>query len=114
MGKYVIRPEDRPLYSPAGHEGTTNRDLIGKDNTGAKYMEIVLGHVGGAVHAHSHEKMEQAIYIIKGSARVVVEGEVEEASAGDVIFFPSGKLHELAPIGAPYEALVIYAPPRGG
>ena len=116
MGKYVIRPEERPAYTPAGHTGTVNRDLIGKENLGAKHMEITLGtmEAGGVVHAHAHEAEEQALYIIEGKAHIEVEGEREEAQAGDMVFFPQGKMHLITPFETPYKALVIYAPPRGG
>ena len=114
MGKYIIRPEERPSYSPEGHRETTNRLLISRENVGASYVEVVLGEVsaGGLTEAHSHE-VEQAQYMIEGRARVEIEGEEpEEAKAGDIIFFPAGKVHRISPAGSSYKCLVIYAPPR--
>lgn len=113
MGKYVIKPQERPTYSPAGHQGTINIDLITRD-TGAKCLESVLGVVSaeGKTEAHSHD-VEQAQYMIEGRAYVEVDGEVEEAKAGDILFFPQGKVHRITAVGGPFKCLVIYAPPRG-
>ena len=114
MGKYVISPEERPAYVPEGHQGTVNYPLIGKDNVGAKYMEVILGVIEskGGAHAHAHEAEEQAMYILEGRIRIDVEGEKEEAKAGDVVFFPQGKAHEVTTLETPYRALIIYAPHR--
>ncbi len=114
MGKYVIRPEERPTYVPAGHTGTVNRALIGKENVGARFMEVVMGIMepGGVAEAHKHDKEEQAIYVIEGQATIDVEGVIEEAKAGDMVFFPVGKMHKIVPHGGMYRCLVIYAPHR--
>ncbi len=114
MGKYVIRPEERPTYIPEGHTGTVNRPLVGRDNVGARFMEVVLGIVepGGSAEAHKHDKEEQAIYVIEGQATIDTEGVIEEARAGDVVFFPVGKMHKITPHDGVYKALVIYAPHR--
>ena len=113
MRKYVISPGDRPAYIPEGHQGFINYPLIDKD-TGAKYMEAILGVTespGGAL-ADAHEAEEQALYVLEGRISVDVEGEKEEAKAGDIVFFPQGKMHEITTLDTPYRALVIYAPPR--
>ena len=113
MGKYVIRPEERPAYSPGGHLGAVNRILINAENDGAVQMEVVLGIVSaeGLTEAHSHD-IEQAQYMLEGRAYVEVDGEGEEVKPGDIMFFPPGKVHRISPVGGEYKSLVIYAPPR--
>ena len=114
MSKYVIKPDEMPTYSPEGHRGTVNRTLISKETTGAKHMEVVLGMVSGegSVDAHSHD-VEQAQYMIEGSAYVEIDGKTEEVKAGEIVFFPPGKGHRIIPVHGHYKCLVIYAPPRG-
>ena len=113
MGKYVIKAAARPEFVPPGHRGAIARLLIGKENVGAEHMEVVMGihEAEGETEAHSHD-VEQAYYIIEGKARVEVDGDAEEAGAGDIIFFPPGIIHRVNAAGVAYKCLVIYAPPR--
>lgn len=113
MGKYVIRSGEKPAFSPGGHIGAVNRILINAENEGAAQMEVVLGVVSaeGGTEAHSHD-IEQAQYMLAGRAYVEVDGEGEEVQAGDIMFFPPGKVHRISPVGGEYQSLIIYAPPR--
>ena len=45
--------------------------------------------------AHSHPQGEEVIYIISGSGRVLVDGEVAQLRAGSTVLFPQGKIHML-------------------
>lgn len=45
--------------------------------------------------AHSHPHSEEVIYILSGSGRVLVDGEVAPVRAGSVVLFPQGKPHML-------------------
>lgn len=113
IDKYVVRPEQRPQYHPKGHQGTTVRLLIGKETVGAQYMEVLLGtsEGEGVTEFHSHE-VEQANFMVKGKAHLEVDGEGQTIEAGDIAFFPPGKVHRITPMGIPYKVLVIYAPQR--
>ncbi len=110
--RFVIRPDDVPAYSPGGHTGTVNRRLVGAHN-GARFMEIVLGDVerNEGVTAHAHPGMEQAQYIVEGSARVEVEGEVIDVRAGDLCFFPADVFHAITVTSPRMRALIVYSPP---
>ena len=50
---------------------------------------------GIKLHYHYHEKRESLIFIIKGEATEVVEGEEFSIKAGDVLFIPAGEKHKL-------------------
>ena len=110
----VIRPSDVQGYSPANHHGTTNVRLIGPQN-GAKYMEVLLGEFvpGGNALAHAHPALEQAVYVLEGTATAGIDGEEHEVRAGDVMFFPEGVFHSLKVTSAKVKLLVFYAPPYG-
>jgi quercetin dioxygenase-like cupin family protein len=64
--------------------------------------------------AHSHPNGEEVIYIIKGSGRVLVAGEVSPVRAGSVVLFPRGAVHMLHNTGAEEMKVVcFFAPPTG-
>ena len=116
VSKYLIRTADVPAYSPANHTGTFNRRLISQANVGAQHMEVVLGEIakGGGALPHAHPGMEQACYLLEGTAHVEVEGESFEMEPGDTCFFPADKMHIFQTTSdTPAKLLVIYSPPYG-
>jgi len=50
--------------------------------------------------AHSHPQGEEVIYIIHGSGRVLVAGEVAPVRTGSVVLFPRGAVHMLHNTGS--------------
>lgn len=110
----VIRPSEMQGYSPANHHGTTNVRLIGPEN-GARHMEVLLGEFvpGGNALAHMHPTLEQAVYILEGTAVAGIDGVEHEVRAGDVMFFAEGVYHSLRVTSEKVKLLVFYAPPYG-
>ena len=45
--------------------------------------------------AHSHPNGEEVIYIVTGTGKVMIEGEVQPVKAGSAVLFPQGKIHML-------------------
>lgn len=116
MKRYFVSESDAPPYSPANHSDTVNRRLIGPENVGAKSIEVVLGTIGkgGGALPHSHPGIEQVCYILEGSARAEVGGEVCEMGPGDACYFPPDVKHVFTRTSeAPLRVLVIYSPPYG-
>jgi quercetin dioxygenase-like cupin family protein len=113
--RYVVRADDARPYAPLNHAGTVNRRLIGRENVGARQLEVVLGVVarGGGALRHSHPGIEQACYVLEGRARVEIGDDVvDELGPGDAVFFPAGLPHVFTTISEePVRVLVIYAPP---
>lgn len=113
--RYVVRFGDAKPYSPANHDDTVNRRLIGRETVGAQKLEVVLGVVakGGGALKHSHPGIEQACYVLEGRARVeVADHFTAEVGPGDTVFFPAGVPHVFTTISEePVKVLVIYAPP---
>jgi len=113
--KYVLRPEDVPAYSPAGHSGTRNHRLVAPGVNGAQFMEVIYGdiekHEGSVPHAHP--ELEQATYVIEGEAIVEVDGVTHRVRGGDLLFFPAGVFHDIKVLTERIRLLVIYAPPYG-
>jgi len=62
--------------------------------------------------AHSHPNGEEVIYIIQGSGRVLVNGEVAPVRAGTTVLFPRGAVHMLHNTGSEQMNVVcFFAPP---
>jgi quercetin dioxygenase-like cupin family protein len=64
--------------------------------------------------AHSHPNGEEIIYIITGTGRVLVDGEVAPVRAGSVVLFPQGEVHMLHNTGdEEMKVVCFFAPPTG-
>jgi quercetin dioxygenase-like cupin family protein len=61
--------------------------------------------------AHSHPNGEEVIYIITGSGRVLVSGEVSAVKAGSVVLFPRGAVHMLHNTGSDEMKVVCFFAP---
>jgi quercetin dioxygenase-like cupin family protein len=62
--------------------------------------------------AHSHPNGEEVIYVIRGSGRVLIAGEVHAVEPGSVALFPKGAVHMLHNTGAEEMHVVcFFAPP---
>ncbi len=61
---------------------------------------------------HYHND-EQFVFVLKGRIRIAAEGEIGEASAGDLVHFPPGAVHEIAtPESEAAEFLLSRGPAR--
>jgi quercetin dioxygenase-like cupin family protein len=61
--------------------------------------------------AHSHPNGEEVIYIIQGSGRVLVDGEVAPVRAGSTVLFPTGAVHMLHNTGPDEMKVVCFFSP---
>jgi quercetin dioxygenase-like cupin family protein len=61
--------------------------------------------------AHSHPHGEEVIYIIRGSGRVLVAGEVSPVREGTVVLFPQGAVHMLHNTGTEEMKVVCFFAP---
>lgn len=114
MPKWIVRESDVEGYSPANHEGTVNKRLIGPDSVGAKHLEVLLGTIEcqkGAL-PHAHPDIEQVVYIISGTADVEMDGEKGAMGPGDCCYLPPNKKHVFTVTSKePARIIVIYSPP---
>jgi len=111
--KYLVRQSDVVPYSPANHTGTRNFRLIGQETVGAKQLEVLIGEVekGKGALPHAHPGIEQACYMLEGSAHVEVGGESFEMNAGEACFFPADAAHLVQVTSERARIMVIYSPP---
>jgi len=61
--------------------------------------------------AHAHPLGEEVIYIIRGTGRVLVAGEVSPVRAGSTVLFPRGAVHRLHNTGSEEMKVVCFFAP---
>lgn len=112
MSVPLIHEEDVPELDLPGR---ALRWLVTEDNLGAQHLSMCVIRVqpGEKVRpAHSHPNGEELIYIVSGSGRVLVDGEVGTVKAGTSVLFPQGKVHMLQNTGSEEMKVVcFFAPP---
>jgi quercetin dioxygenase-like cupin family protein len=64
--------------------------------------------------AHAHPLGEEVIYIIRGSGRVLVAGEVSPVRTGSTVLFPRGAVHMLHNTGTEEMKVVCFFAPATG
>lgn len=109
---------------PAIHESETEeldlpgrqlRWVVSKDTLKANHCSACVIRIapGERVRpAHSHPNGEEVVYIVSGSGRALVDGEVTAIRAGTTVLFPQGKIHMLHNTGGEEMKVVcFFAPP---
>lgn len=95
--------------------GRHMRWMLTPENVGAKHLSMCVIRVapGQAVRpAHSHPNGEEAIYIIRGTGRVMVDGAVSPVKDGTAVLFPQGSIHMLQNTGGEeMKVACFFAPP---
>ena len=61
--------------------------------------------------AHSHPHGEEVIYIIRGTGRVLVAGEVAQVREGSTVLFPQGAVHMLHNTGREEMKVICFFAP---
>ena len=96
------------------HPGRFMRWLANENSLSAKNLSVCVIRVlpGETVRpAHSHPNSEELIYIITGSGKVMIEGEVGEVKAGSAILFEQGKVHMLRNSGDTEMKVIFFFAP---
>jgi uncharacterized cupin superfamily protein len=94
--------------------GRNLRWLLNAEILGANHMSVCLIKVppgDKARPAHSHPNGEEAIYIITGEGRVLVDGEVSPVKAGSIVLFPQGKVHMVHNTGSTEMKVICFFAP---
>jgi uncharacterized cupin superfamily protein len=95
--------------------GRYMRWLANAERLGARHLSVCAIRVapGEKVRpAHAHPNGEELIYVIRGSGRVVVDGEVAAVKEGAAVLFPQGSVHMLQNTGGEdMKVICFFAPP---
>lgn len=109
----IVHEGELARYGPPGHTGTVNVRLA--DRGFCPGFEMVLGRLepGAEAHRHHHDVEHQAMYVLKGSARVTLgDGEPEDCGPGTIVRIPPGLDHHVVNASdEPLELIVVYSPP---
>jgi quercetin dioxygenase-like cupin family protein len=90
------------------------RWLVTAERLNAQHMSVCVIRVapGETVRpAHSHPNGEETIYIIRGTGRVLVSGEVATVTEGSTVLFPQGAVHMLQNTGKEEMKVVCFFAP---
>jgi quercetin dioxygenase-like cupin family protein len=68
-------------------------EALGSQSVTFRIVDIVPRSQQEPRHPHAHQDFEEAIYVLKGSGRIWVEGEFMEIGEGDAIIVPAGVVH---------------------
>ena len=91
----IIHENDVPEIEQPGR---FMRWVVNEGSLRAKNLSMCVIRVlpGESVRpAHSHPNSEELIYIMSGSGKVMIDGEVGEVQTGSAILFEQGKVHML-------------------
>jgi quercetin dioxygenase-like cupin family protein len=84
-------------------------DRLKAENCSACVIRVAPGNK--VWPAHSHPAGEEVIYIMTGSGRVLVDGDVSPVRAGSMVLFPQGKPHMLHNTGDDEMKVVCFFAP---
>lgn len=93
------------------------RWLVSPEALKARHCSACVIHLGPGekvTPAHSHPNGEEVIYIIRGSGRVLVAGEVTAVREGMAILFPQGAVHMLHNSGDEEMKVICFFAPATG
>ena len=110
IDRYVYHEEDAPTYTPAGHDGTVNRRLIG----GGGKLPLGSRDTGeGGGGPPPFPFRPGAGDVCLGGPGADRDRRGGEGSRGrGVIFFPVGVPHRIEALGDPVTRfLIVYSPP---
>jgi len=110
---YETFEEDRSQYFSDTHDDSVKVEVI-TDIPPAKEFRIVraLFQPGAGAQPHSHE-WEHAMYIMKGTAKAVIQGEEAMVTEGMLAFVPRNAVHSIENIGQDeLVVLGVSGPPR--
>jgi len=94
--------------------GRRLRWLVAADRIEARHCSACVIRIspGDRVRpAHSHPEGEEVIYILSGTGRVLIDGEVSPVTAGTTVLFPQGKPHMLHNTGSEEMKVVCFFAP---
>jgi mannose-6-phosphate isomerase-like protein (cupin superfamily) len=82
-------------------DGSRIRSILDAANAPVHNQSLAEASVppGGSTERHRHLLSEEFYFILEGSARMEVGGEVSEVAGGDGILIPAGEWHAISSEG---------------
>lgn len=78
-------------------DGSTIRSLLDLSNAPVANQSLAEATVpaGGATQRHYHRLSEEFYFILEGTGRMEIDGEVRDVCPGDAILIPPGAWHQI-------------------
>jgi quercetin dioxygenase-like cupin family protein len=108
-------------YLPPG-EGTRSLWVLGELVTykitsyqtgGAYSLFEVITQPGSGLPPHVHHREEEAVYVLEGKYKFLVEGHAIDAEVGSLIYVPKGNLHAYDNVSEEPGRLLVGQTPGG-
>ncbi len=82
-------------------DGSEIRELLAHRNSVIEKQSLAEARlpVGAQTTPHFHPLTEEIYYILEGSGRMQIEGELRDVAVGDAIAIPSGAKHQITNTG---------------
>ncbi len=91
-----------PVYPDFGSQPESSISYTTASAAWEHGQNLSIGYLrmeGGTFSApHSHQD-EQFVYVLRGSVRVAIDGEIMDAAVGSLVHFPPGAIHEIEATG---------------
>ena len=65
---------------------------------------------GSSIGEHTHDTNSEIMYVLRGTARVIMDGQIEYVQAGQTHYCPKGHTHMTEPFGMEELCLVAVVP----
>lgn len=109
--EFIKSSEIKAMSNP----GVVSRQLLNPENSESKRVTVTEVHLeaGASQPRHTHESSEQIWYAVKGSGKLLLAEDREQAfEAGDVVRFADGDVHGLLNDGdGEFVYVSVTAPP---
>ncbi len=112
MTARVLHEDDAEVLGLPGRQlcWLVAKGALTAEHCSACVIRVAPGDKVRPAHAHPHG--EEVIYIIRGTGRVMIAGQVSPVSAGSTVLFPRGAVHMLHNTGSEEMKVVcFFAPP---
>jgi mannose-6-phosphate isomerase-like protein (cupin superfamily) len=83
-------------------DGSEIRELLAYRNSCIRHQSLAEARLPAAARTtrHFHPKTEEIYYVLEGSGRMEIDGELRDVGPGDAIAIPPGRTHQITNTGA--------------
>src|SRR3954451_18221667 len=112
-GRRCMQPQEQQVIRIGGLEIRYLMDGV-VSGAGSGMFELTVGPGARVPPAHSHSNNEEMVYVLEGTLRYSVDGEMRDLTPGGRMYSPRGSVHAFSnPHDRPARALVILTPDIG-
>jgi quercetin dioxygenase-like cupin family protein len=114
MALPIVDERDVPALDLPGRmlRWVVTRENVQAANCSMCVIEVQPGQT--VKPAHSHPAGEEVIYLLSGSGRVWIDGEIGAVNQGCAVLFPQGKIHMLQNTSSEVMKVACFFAPGAG